>query len=173
MPPGLRPPRHKKAHEHFTKHEKSNSHRESLYKIHQMKASPGMVLYLINRWRRHRSCIAACSWSSFHLYSTWHVSERAWTIEGNLIQLLLLCSEECSELKKWVKERHYLSSEILNEMLSVMGQAVAIQLLIKLHQALIYSLIAAGWSNWHHQYGAVMHFNLLGCVIHEEALELI
>ena len=39
----------KKPHERFTKHEKSNSHRESLYKIHQMKASPGMVLYLINR----------------------------------------------------------------------------------------------------------------------------
>ena len=33
---------YKKAHEHFTKHEKSNSHCESLYKIHQMKASPGI-----------------------------------------------------------------------------------------------------------------------------------
>ena len=41
-------------------------------------------------------------------------------IEGNLIQLLLLYSEDCSELKQWVKERHYSSSEIINEMLSVM-----------------------------------------------------
>ena len=63
-------------------------------------------------------------------------------IEGNLIQLLLLRSEDCPELKQWVKEKHYLSSEILNEMLSLMARAITIKLLENIREASIYSLIA-------------------------------
>ena len=46
----------KKARERFTKHEKSNSHRESLYKIHQMKASAGIGAQLDQQ--RINNCIA-------------------------------------------------------------------------------------------------------------------
>lgn len=42
-------------------------------------------------------------------------------IEGNLMQLLLLRSEDCCELKKWVEEKKYLSSEIVNEQIDLMG----------------------------------------------------
>ena len=53
-------------------------------------------------------------------------------IQGNQIQLLLLHSEGWSELKQWVKEKHYYQ----------VGWAVTIQLLKSIHEASIYFLIA-------------------------------
>ena len=60
-------------------------------------------------------------------------SERAWTNwrQPNPTVIVINYSEDCSELKQWVKERHYSSSEIINEMLSVMRWVVTIQLLNK------------------------------------------
>lgn len=59
-------------------------------------------------------------------------------IEGNLIQLLLLHGEDCSELKQWIKEKHYL----LSAMLSLMCRTITMQLFKEIHKASIYSLIA-------------------------------
>ncbi len=46
--------------------------------------------------------------------------------EGNLMQLLSLRREDCSELKGWLKDKNYLSSEIINEMISLMGRSVTL-----------------------------------------------
>lgn len=63
-------------------------------------------------------------------------------IEGNLMQLLLLRSEECCELKQWINEKKYLSSEIINEMIALMGRTITLQLLEDIRAAYIYALIA-------------------------------
>lgn len=40
--------------------------------------------------------------------------------EGNLVQLLLLRSEDCASLKGWLEGKKYLSHEIVNEMICLM-----------------------------------------------------
>ena len=111
-----------------------------------MKASHGIGTQLDQQMKKnqqlHRSMLLK-QLSSLR-YSAWQglaVREHE-RIKGNLIKLLLLHSEDCPELKQWVKEKHYLSSEILNEMLSLMAQAVTIKLLKNICEASIYSLIA-------------------------------
>ena len=136
----------KKARERFTKHEKSNSHRKSLFKIQQMKGSHGIGTQLDEQMKKNQQL--HCSMLLKQLSSLRYLAPQGLAvrgheqIEGNLIQLLLLHSEDCPELKQWVKEKHYLSSEILNEMLSLMARAVTIKLLENIREASIYSLIA-------------------------------
>ena len=37
-------------------------------------------------------------------------------LEGNLMQLLKLRVEDSPDIERWIKEKHYLSGDILNEM---------------------------------------------------------
>lgn len=41
--------------------------------------------------------------------------------EGNLIQLLEMQSTDCPKLAQWIRDGHYLSHDIVNEMISSMG----------------------------------------------------
>ena len=45
-------------------------------------------------------------------------------IEGNLLQLLTLRSEDCPELNSWLRDRKYFSPDILNEQIALMGRIV-------------------------------------------------
>ena len=58
-------------------------------------------------------------------------------IEGNLMQLLLLRCEDNSNLKMWIKEKKYLSSDIINEIMQIMSSSI----LKQLREASMYSLI--------------------------------
>ena len=90
-------------------------------------------------------------------------------IEGNLFQLLLLRSEECHELKQWVKEKHYPSNQILD-----MSRSVTQQLLKDIHSASIYSLIgdeATDISNTEQLCISLRWVDKM-FTIHEDALEL-
>ena len=60
-------------------------------------------------------------------------------IEGNLMQLLLLRSNDCPHLKDWMKEKNYLSSDILN---GLMSNSVLRDILCKIREACKFSLIA-------------------------------
>ena len=53
-------------------------------------------------------------------------------IEGNLMQLLLLRSNDCPHLKDWMKEKNYLSSDILNEIIGLMSNSVLRDILCKI-----------------------------------------
>ena len=63
-------------------------------------------------------------------------------IEGNLFQLLLLRREECPYMQQWLESKRYLSSDIINEMISSMGQHVLREILGEIRGSLRYSLIA-------------------------------
>ena len=62
--------------------------------------------------------------------------------EGNLYQILLLRQKDIPELKRWMQEGKYMSPEIVNELISEMGQKVLQELLSKIQEARWFSLIA-------------------------------
>ena len=62
-------------------------------------------------------------------------------IEGNLLQLLSFRSSDCSQLNAWIKERKYLSPQIVNEQISLIGLTVLRRVLSDIHRAQWFSLI--------------------------------
>ena len=55
--------------------------------------------------------------------------------DGNLYQLLLLCSNEDKELKQWVTDGKYMSHEIITEQIVLMGQRLLRSLLQQIQQS--------------------------------------
>ena len=135
----------KKAHERFQQHSKCNSHRESIMTIQHMKYAPGIDAQLNKQFSEYQQTnyrMLLKQLSSLRYLLRQGIAMRGHEqIEGNLFQLLLLRSEEFHELKQWDKEKHYLSNQILDEMISLMGRSVTQQLLKDIHSASIYSLI--------------------------------
>jgi len=56
-------------------------------------------------------------------------------LEGDLLQLLKLRSEDCSQLNVWIQERKHFSPQILNEQISLMGLSVLRELLVAIREA--------------------------------------
>ena len=55
--------------------------------------------------------------------------------DGNLYQLLLLCSSEDKELKQWITDSKYMSHEIITEQIVLMGQRLLRSLLQQVQQS--------------------------------------
>ena len=72
-------------------------------------------------------------------------------MEGNLMQLLLLQAERCSDLKRFIHEKRYLSGDIVNEVITLMGNVVLCELLSEIKVANIFSLIADEASDVSHK----------------------
>ena len=51
-------------------------------------------------------------------------NESADTLDGNLYQLLLLLSENNRPMKEWLSKIEYISPDIVNELITTMGQFV-------------------------------------------------
>ena len=62
--------------------------------------------------------------------------------EGNLYQLLLLQAQDSPQMKTWLRRKEYISPEIVNELIMIMGQTVLRQILAEIKSTLWYSLIA-------------------------------
>ena len=58
------------------------------------------------------------------------------------MQLLHLRSEECLDLKQWIKEKKYLSGDIINEIIRIMSNQLLRTLLSEIREAGMFSLIA-------------------------------
>lgn len=56
-------------------------------------------------------------------------------LEGNLLQLLMLRSDDCPDLNRWIKERKYFSPAILNEQIALMGLSLLRKLLSDIRSA--------------------------------------
>ena len=63
-------------------------------------------------------------------------------MNGNLTQLLLLQANGNCALQSFISEKNYLSNEIINEMIKLMGRTVLQQLLLEIRKAGWFSLIA-------------------------------
>lgn len=56
--------------------------------------------------------------------------------EGNLKQLLIMMSKETSPvMRQWLKEKKYMSPEVINELISMTGQSVLQKLLCNIKRA--------------------------------------
>ena len=62
--------------------------------------------------------------------------------EGNLIQLLQLRFEDESGIQKWLNNGNYLSHDIVNEMITLMGNTLLRKMLDNIREAIWYSIIA-------------------------------
>ena len=58
------------------------------------------------------------------------------------MQLLHLCCEDISQLKRWLQAKKYLSHDIVNEQISLMANHNLQKLLQEIREAIIYALIA-------------------------------
>ena len=131
-----------RVHEQFRKHASSSCHRESVMKLDQMRF-PGVDAQHSKQLKSeqqqqhrrilmiqlHSMCFLLCQ----GLAVRGHDQE-----EGNLFQLLKLHSADHGELNSWLKDKNYLSSEIMNEMVALMSQHVTLQLWENVHKASIY-----------------------------------
>ena len=62
--------------------------------------------------------------------------------DGNLMQLLYLRSTDCPELATWLKNQQYLSHDIINEIITLMGNELLHKLLANIHAATWFAILA-------------------------------
>lgn len=63
-------------------------------------------------------------------------------MNGNLMQLLLFQAKGNSALQNFISDKHYLSNEIINEMIKLMSRTFLQQLLVDIRKDGWFSLIA-------------------------------
>ena len=68
--------------------------------------------------------------------------EDSESMEGNLYQLLLLQAVEFPAFAQWLQKREYISPEITNEIIVLMGQTVLCGLLADIHSRQWFSIIS-------------------------------
>ena len=62
--------------------------------------------------------------------------------EGNLVQLMNLWSEDVPGLKRWLDKHQYMSHQVVNEMITLMGNTVLHKLLSNIREACWFTIIA-------------------------------
>lgn len=86
-------------------------------------------------------------------------SESVDTLDGNLHQLLFVLSENNTPMKEWLSRREYLSSDIVNELITIMGQCVLRSILAKVKEAMWCAVITDEATDVAHN--EVVHFSSL------------
>ena len=96
-------------------------------------------------------------------------------IEGNLKQLLLVRCEDCPDLKQWISDKKYLSTDIINEIIKIMSNYLLRELLGEIREAAMYSLIADEATDVSHQEQLCISIRWVDSSfnIHEAPIELI
>ena len=69
-------------------------------------------------------------------------SETSETFEGNLYQLLLLRAEENNRMRLWLKKKEYISPDIVNQIITLMGQTVLRNIIAQIKTSMWFALIA-------------------------------
>ena len=122
----------KKGHEQLERHQKSECHREAVLKLQSMQG-PSVITQLDSATKRiqaTRRSMLLKQLSSLQFLLRQGQSIRGHTeVEGNLIQLLKLQSDDCPKLRKWLHSNNYLSHQIVNELIKLMGNTLLRQLL--------------------------------------------
>ena len=85
------------------------------------------------------SCIHYLAWQGLPLRGH---HEDPKSFKGNLYQLLLLEAQECPQMKTWLHKKEYTFPEIVNELITIMGQACYNRFWQRFKSTLWFSLIA-------------------------------
>ena len=118
-------------------HEKSEIHREAVVKL-ATKASSTHAGAQLNAQhsldqKNHRLMLTKLL-STIHFLACQGLPLRGRhednkSLNGNLYKLLLLRTEDCPQLKSWVLQKDYTSPDIVNEIISIMGNTVIREIL--------------------------------------------
>lgn len=97
------------------------------------------------------------------------------SFEGNLYQLLLLQAEDCSDMREWLRRKEYISPQIINKLITTMGQSVLRQLLGEIRMSSWFSILAdeATDISHHEQMSLSIRWVDDSCTVHEDVLGLI
>ena len=173
----------KNALEKFPEHENSEVHRESIAKL-AAKNSGQSIASALNRQhdeetKFHRemllkllSCIRFLARQGLPLRGHREDTE---SFEGNLYQLLLLQAQDSPRMKLWLRKKEYLSPEIVNELITMLGHTVLRQILTEIKCSLWFSLIADEASDLSHNehVSVTIRWTDGNYGIHEDTLGLI
>ena len=123
---------YKKALEKFQTHEKSASHREAVMKWN-LRRTPSVGALLCSRIAKDQlsqrsGLVKQLEAMKFLLRQG--ISLRGHTEdEGNLNQLLVSWSKDDKSIQDWLNEKQYQSHDVVNELITLMGQSVLRKLL--------------------------------------------
>ena len=142
----------KKALQRFTDHEKSEMHREpeAMMKLTARSSIVDVGIQLSIQhdidMKNHRAmflklleCVRYLARQGLPFRGH---HEDSVSLEGNLLQLLLLQAKACAPLGSWLKKREYISPEIINEVITICGQMILRQLLKDIFAADYFAVIA-------------------------------
>ena len=135
----------KKAHEKFTIHEQSDLHKEAILKIQLINQKGVDTLnneQLFAAQRNHRKMLIKQLSSLKFLLRQGLAIRGHDEIESNLVQLLQLRSNDCSELNRWIRERKYMSPEIVNDQIKLIAHSVLTNIIADIRKANWFSVIA-------------------------------
>ncbi len=139
-----------KAIERFNDHEKGQMHKEATLKLAIKHSSTDIGAQLRaqceENQRFHREMLMKLL-SSIRYLSRQGLALRGHNesvdqLDGNLCQLLLLLAESDKPMKEWLSNRDYMSPDIVNELITIMGQSMLRNILVKVKEAMWYSIIA-------------------------------
>ena len=126
----------KKGFEKFRAHEQSSAHQEAQMKWQTLQR-PSILDQMSSRAEAERAIRRKGLLKQLHLLKfllRQGISLRGHTdVEGNLFQLLTTLKDESDAVKYWLKEGKYMSHDIVNEMITIMGQTVLRQVLQRVH----------------------------------------
>ena len=168
----------KKALQRFEQHSQSSLHKEAVLKLELLK-QPDVVAQLNTQHKKDQQVrreMLLTTLSSLRFLLRQGLAIRGHEeMEGNLMQLLLLQAEHCSDLKKYIIDKHYLSNDIINEMTMLMSNAVVRQLLSEIREVAMFSLIADEATDVGHKEQLCVTIRWVdnSLQIHETPLELI
>ena len=135
----------KKARERLERHQVSECRREAMLKYKSLQA-PSVRQQLISQVseaQRMRRDAFLKQLSSLKFLLRQGLAIRGHTEhDGNLIQLLQHRSEDSPDLTKWLENHQYLSHDIVNEIIKLMGNTVLRKLLGKIREVQWYSIMA-------------------------------
>ena len=133
----------KKAGERLNKHEGSQVHAESCMKLKNVVNVSDMIVESnrVEQAKRRKMLLKQLSSLRFLLRQGLAVRGHE-EGEGNLLQLLVLQSEDDPDLSSWLRDRKYLSPDILNEQIRLMADSVLRGLLSEMRLAPWFSILA-------------------------------
>ena len=139
-----------KALERFKDHEKSEMHKEAVQKLAAKSSGADVATQLRMQCkadqRFHREMLIMVL-SSVRFLARQGLpfrghSETSETFEGNLYQLLLLRAEENNRMRLWLKKKEYISPDIVNQIITLMGQTVLRNIIAQIKTSMWFALIA-------------------------------
>ena len=139
----------KKALDKLEEHDKSEMHQEGILQIATYNSTSNVVAQLNqqhDRAQTHHRLMLLKLLSSILFLAQQGLALRGHledinNLDGNLYKLLLLRTEDCPELKNWVYKKEYTSPDIVNEILTIMGNTVLRRILSKIKTSSWFSII--------------------------------